>query len=183
MVYTNTAPQDAQLERSIHNTTTLFCVICYKMDFHTLRIREGEERLSVRVVEVLVTGAMVRQHKYQQQGLVCERRIRHFTRLHYGHTIRRHWRRKRRRRRGCSTGHPKRQDVPQFRCTQCHNTIMSVILYFSILLHCIVQWVLQVMLPSVCSFVVVVFTVFHYMFRPTWPFCFCCSEAESFRQN
>jgi hypothetical protein len=29
-----------------------------------------------------------------------------------------------------------------------------LLLYFSILLHCIVQWVLQVMLPSVCSFIV-----------------------------
>jgi hypothetical protein len=29
-----------------------------------------------------------------------------------------------------------------------------IILYFSILLHCIVQWVLQVMLPSACSFIV-----------------------------
>jgi hypothetical protein len=43
-----------------------------------------------------------------------------------------------------------------------------IILYFSILLRCIVQWVLQVMLPSACSFIVFVFTVFHYMFRPTW---------------
>jgi hypothetical protein len=32
-----------------------------------------------------------------------------------------------------------------------------------------VQWVLQVMLPSACSFIVLVFTVFRYMFRPTWP--------------
>jgi hypothetical protein len=30
-------------------------------------------------------------------------------------------------------------------------------------------WVLQVMFPSVCSFIMLVFTVFHYMFRPTWP--------------
>jgi hypothetical protein len=30
----------------------------------------------------------------------------------------------------------------------------DIILYFSILLHCIVQWVLQVMLPSACSFIV-----------------------------
>jgi hypothetical protein len=30
----------------------------------------------------------------------------------------------------------------------------SITLYFSILLHCIVQWVLQVMFPSACSFVV-----------------------------
>jgi hypothetical protein len=29
-----------------------------------------------------------------------------------------------------------------------------IILYFSILLHCIVQWVLQVMSPSACSFIV-----------------------------
>jgi hypothetical protein len=29
-----------------------------------------------------------------------------------------------------------------------------IILYFSILLHCIVQWVLQVMFPSACSFIV-----------------------------
>jgi di/tricarboxylate transporter len=43
------------------------------------------------------------------------------------------------------------------------------VLYFSILLHCIVQWVSQVMFLSACSFIVLVFTVFHYMFRPTWP--------------
>jgi hypothetical protein len=36
---------------------------------------------------------------------------------------------------------------------------MVIILYFSILLHCIVQWLLQVMLPSVCSCSVLVFTV------------------------
>jgi hypothetical protein len=29
-----------------------------------------------------------------------------------------------------------------------------ILLYFSILLHCIVQWVLVVMLPSACSFIV-----------------------------
>jgi hypothetical protein len=34
---------------------------------------------------------------------------------------------------------------------------------------CIVQWVLQIMFPSVCSFIVLVSTVFHYMFRLTWP--------------
>jgi hypothetical protein len=34
-----------------------------------------------------------------------------------------------------------------------------ILLYFSILLHCIVQWVLQVMFPSACSFIVLVFTV------------------------
>jgi hypothetical protein len=28
---------------------------------------------------------------------------------------------------------------------------------------------LQVMFPSACSFIVLVSTVFHYMFRPTWP--------------
>jgi hypothetical protein len=33
----------------------------------------------------------------------------------------------------------------------------------------VAQWVLQVMLPSACSFIVFVFTVFRYMFRPTWP--------------
>jgi hypothetical protein len=33
--------------------------------------------------------------------------------------------------------------------------VMKVtVLYFSILLHCIIQWVLQVMLLSVCSFIV-----------------------------
>jgi hypothetical protein len=31
------------------------------------------------------------------------------------------------------------------------------------------SWLLQVMSPSACSFVVLVSTVFHYMFRPTWP--------------
>jgi hypothetical protein len=36
-----------------------------------------------------------------------------------------------------------------------------IILYFSILLHCNVQWGLQVMLPSACSFIVLVFTVLH----------------------
>jgi hypothetical protein len=46
---------------------------------------------------------------------------------------------------------------------------IQTIIYFSILLHCIVQWVLQVMLPSACSFIVLVFTAFLYMFRPTWP--------------
>jgi hypothetical protein len=45
----------------------------------------------------------------------------------------------------------------------------AIILHFSTLLHCIVQWVLQVMLLSACSFIVLVFTVFHYMVRPTWP--------------
>jgi hypothetical protein len=40
-----------------------------------------------------------------------------------------------------------------------------IILYFSILLHCIVQWVLQVMFPSACCFIVCWFP----LFRPTWP--------------
>jgi hypothetical protein len=68
-----------------------------------------------------------------------------------------------------------------------------IILYFSILLHCIVQWVLRLCCRlraallcwfslsfttcfclhghlQVCrSFIVLVSTVFHYMFRPTWP--------------
>jgi hypothetical protein len=44
--------------------------------------------------------------------------------------------------------------------------LLFIILYFSILLHCIVQWVLQVTLPSACSFIVLVVTVLHYMFRP-----------------
>jgi hypothetical protein len=35
-----------------------------------------------------------------------------------------------------------------------------ILLYFSIVLHCIVQWVLQVMFPSACRFIVLVFTVF-----------------------
>jgi hypothetical protein len=38
------------------------------------------------------------------------------------------------------------------------------VLYFSILLHCIVRWVLQAMFPSACSFIVLIFTVFHYCF-------------------
>jgi hypothetical protein len=44
-----------------------------------------------------------------------------------------------------------------------------IILYFSILLHCIVQWVLQIIFLSVCSFIVPIlfFTVFHCMLRPT----------------
>jgi hypothetical protein len=50
-------------------------------------------------------------------------------------------------------------------CIDASLTDDSVLLYFSILLHCIVQWVLQVMFPSACSFIV----LFHYMFRPTWP--------------
>jgi hypothetical protein len=32
--------------------------------------------------------------------------------------------------------------------------LLAIILYFSILLHCIVQWFLQVMFPSECSFIV-----------------------------
>jgi hypothetical protein len=40
------------------------------------------------------------------------------------------------------------------------NMLWVIVLYFSILLHCIVQWVLQVMFPSACSFIVLVFTVF-----------------------
>jgi hypothetical protein len=38
--------------------------------------------------------------------------------------------------------------------------LLFIILYFSILLHWIVQWVLQVMLSSACSFIVLVSTVF-----------------------
>jgi predicted membrane protein len=34
-----------------------------------------------------------------------------------------------------------------------------IILYFSILLHCIVQWILQVMFPSACSFIVFWFSL------------------------
>jgi hypothetical protein len=34
------------------------------------------------------------------------------------------------------------------------------------------QWFLQVMFPFACSFIVLVFTVLHYMSRPTWP----CSD-------
>jgi hypothetical protein len=45
----------------------------------------------------------------------------------------------------------------------------TILLYFSILLLCIVQWVLQVMFPCVQFYCMLVFTVFHYMFRPTWP--------------
>jgi hypothetical protein len=40
-----------------------------------------------------------------------------------------------------------------------------LILYFSILLHCIVQWVLQVMFPSACSFIVC-------WFSPSFTKCF-----------
>jgi hypothetical protein len=32
--------------------------------------------------------------------------------------------------------------------------LLFLILYLSILLHCIVQWLLQVMFPSVCSFII-----------------------------
>jgi hypothetical protein len=32
--------------------------------------------------------------------------------------------------------------------------VLYIILYFRILLHCIVQWVLQAMLPSACNFIV-----------------------------
>jgi hypothetical protein len=37
--------------------------------------------------------------------------------------------------------------------------IYTIFICFSILLHCIVQWVLQVIFPSACSFIVLVFTV------------------------
>jgi hypothetical protein len=36
---------------------------------------------------------------------------------------------------------------------------MNLILYFSILLHCIVQWVLQVMFPSACGFILCWFSL------------------------
>jgi hypothetical protein len=42
---------------------------------------------------------------------------------------------------------------------------MTAILYFSILLHCIVLWVLQVMFPSACSFTVC-------WFPPSFTTCF-----------
>jgi hypothetical protein len=52
----------------------------------------------------------------------------------------------------------------------CRVKYLVIILYFSILLHCIVQWVLQCYI-SVCGllYCILVFTVFHYMFRSTWP--------------
>jgi hypothetical protein len=43
----------------------------------------------------------------------------------------------------------------------------NVILYFSILLHCIVQRVLQVMFPSACSFIVCWFSLSFTTWR--WP--------------
>jgi hypothetical protein len=33
----------------------------------------------------------------------------------------------------------------------------------------LIKWLLQVTFASACSFIVLVSTVFHYMFRPTWP--------------
>jgi hypothetical protein len=43
------------------------------------------------------------------------------------------------------------------------------VLYFSILLHCIVQWVLQVLFPSACSFIVFAAKQsFKHMKRSTW---------------
>jgi hypothetical protein len=36
-------------------------------------------------------------------------------------------------------------------------------------LKLLMEWVLQVMFPSACSFIVLLFTVLYYMFRPTWP--------------
>jgi hypothetical protein len=50
----------------------------------------------------------------------------------------------------------------RMKCTNCQivreerwdiSLILKRILYFSILLHSVVQWVLQVMLPSACSFI------------------------------
>jgi hypothetical protein len=38
-------------------------------------------------------------------------------------------------------------------------TLKTIYNTFSILLECIVQWVLQVMFPSACSFIMLVFTV------------------------
>jgi hypothetical protein len=35
--------------------------------------------------------------------------------------------------------------------------------------NCETERVLQVMLPSACSFIVLALTALHYMFRPTWP--------------
>jgi hypothetical protein len=43
--------------------------------------------------------------------------------------------------------YPTEADVRKFPCE-------FITLHFSILLHCIVQWVLQVMFPSACSFIV-----------------------------
>jgi hypothetical protein len=42
---------------------------------------------------------------------------------------------------------------------QCSKGKLYTLLYFGILLHCIVQRLLQVMFPSVCSFIVLVFTL------------------------
>jgi hypothetical protein len=59
--------------------------------------------------------------------------------------------------------------LPYFSLSLLHASLYDTILYSSILLHCIVQWVLQVMVPSAYNFIVLVFTDFHCMFRPTWP--------------
>jgi hypothetical protein len=40
-----------------------------------------------------------------------------------------------------------------------------LILYFSILLHCIIQWVCFRLRAALLCW----FSLFHYMFRPTWP--------------
>jgi hypothetical protein len=41
----------------------------------------------------------------------------------------------------------------------CTNILFLIILYFNILLHCIVQWLLQVMFPFACSFIVFWFSL------------------------
>jgi hypothetical protein len=44
-------------------------------------------------------------------------------------------------------------------CTTSKTTSIVLIIYFSILLHCVVQLLLQVMFPSVCSFIIFWFSL------------------------
>lgn len=111
---TNCGSEHIRIHTYIHNWwkcgATVYSHSLFVYTLCTLWIGAGEECLSVRVVEVLFTGAVVWQHKYQQQGLVCQWRLWHLTRLHHRHTVR--WQRRSR----CgATSHAKRQDVPKFR--------------------------------------------------------------------
>jgi hypothetical protein len=50
----------------------------------------------------------------------------------------------------------RKQNTSKIQLVKIHD---EIILYFSILLHCIVQWVLQVMFPSACIFIVFWFSL------------------------
>jgi hypothetical protein len=64
-------------------------------------------------------------------------------------------------------------------------SLRFIILYFSILLHCIVQWVLQSTFPSACSYIVLVFIVslhvsaYMAIFRCVGYFIFKCLENSA----